>query len=220
MKRDIVKAAWKQRSTLIKGVISQKRPPATQRVATAAMTLTRSRNHTLSMSHPNSQSPTSEMRNALTGAIEYPLRKAASLTSSSSLKKSTSNNGTIPGAEENHETINDESNDTQNETDFRSNRSNSTSNEDGRRKSSITDPFRSGRKSSSSVAHEDRQKITSTAAAAASSTEQNQTPEFRLLVDPPSFSTTDSHGSLWSNNSRQQHQSNSTSQVPSISNVL
>jgi hypothetical protein len=43
LKRDIIKAAWKQRSTLIKGVISHKRPPATQRVAQAALTLARSR---------------------------------------------------------------------------------------------------------------------------------------------------------------------------------
>ncbi|MCO5584896.1 hypothetical protein L7F22_038828 [Adiantum nelumboides] len=193
LKRDIIKAAWKQRSTLIKGVISQRRPPATQRVAQAAMTLTRSRNHTTPLSNPSGHSPTSEMRNALTGAIEYPLKKAASLTSSSSLRKSSSNNGTVHGAEEGHGIANGDSHDTSGE---RSHRSNSTSNEDGKRKSSSTDLMRNRRKSSSSATHDERQRISS-------SSEQRRTPEFRLLVDPPSFSTTDSHGSL-SSNSKQQ----------------
>ncbi|PWN35857.1 uncharacterized protein FA14DRAFT_160841 [Meira miltonrushii] len=203
LKRDIIKAAWRQRSTLIKGVISHRKPPATQRVAQAAMTLTRSRNHITPLSGSNGQSPTSEMRNALTGAIEYPLKKAASLTSSSSLKKSSSNSETVHGTEEGSTSPNGEPYGVRSDGDRQSHRSSSMSTGDGKRKSSSTDVLRNRRKSSSSAAHDDRQRISS-------SSEQRRTPEFRLLVDPPSFSTTDSHGSLSSNSAAQQQQTNSS----------
>lgn len=201
LKRDIIKAAWRQRSTLIKGVISHRKPPATQRVAQAAMTLTRSRNHTTPLSNANGQSPTSEMRNALTGAIEYPLKKAASLASSSSLRKSSSNNETVHGTEERNTSSDGGFHNAQNEGDRQSHRSTSISNGDGKRKSSPADMMKNRRESSSSATQDDHQRIPS-------SSEQRRTPEFRLLVDPPSFSTTDSNGSLSSNNATQQ-QSNS-----------
>lgn len=62
LKRDIFRAAWSQKSTLLKGVINHRRPPA-KRVAAAAMTLTRTRhstmeNHDMATERPHSQTST------------------------------------------------------------------------------------------------------------------------------------------------------------------